>query len=102
MKKLLIFLVFQISISLSAQEYSINGNFTSFSQYYVDDKKTWDFTEEDRFRSNNYLKLNSQIDKFTFGLQIEGYAPQAILNYSPSFDEQIGAATFLPIIKMKN
>lgn len=94
MKRLLIFLVFPISISLSAQEYSFSGNFTSFSQYYVDDKKTGDFTEEDRFRSNNYLKLNSQINKFTFGLQIEGYAPQAILNYSPSFDKEIGVATY--------
>jgi len=81
-------------MALSAQEFSFSGNFTSFSQYYVDDKKTGDFTEKDRFRSNNYLKLNSEIDKFSFGLQIEGYAPQAILNYSPSFDEQIGVATY--------
>ncbi len=86
---------------LSAQEYSFSGNFTSLSQYYVDDKKTGDFIEGDRFRSNNYLKLNSEINKFTFGLQIEGYAPQAILNYSSSFDKQIGVATYFANYKNK-
>ncbi|PKP13554.1 MAG: hypothetical protein CVU08_04870 [Bacteroidetes bacterium HGW-Bacteroidetes-3] len=94
MKRLPILFILPFSMALSAQEFSFSGNFTSFSQYYVDDKKTGDFTEKDRFRSNNYLKLNSEIDKFSFGLQIEGYAPQAILNYSPSFDEQIGVATY--------
>ena len=92
---------FPISISLSAQEYSFSGNFTSFAQYYIDDKKTGDFTEEDRLRSNNYLRLNGQINKFTFGLQLEGYAPQAILNYSSSFDKQIGVATYFANYKDK-
>lgn len=86
---------------LSAQENSFSGNFTSFSQYYVDDKKTGDFSEEDRFRSNNYLKLNSRLNKFTFGLQFEGYAPQAILNYSPNFDKQISVATYFANYKNK-
>lgn len=94
MKRLPFLFILPFSMVLSAQEFSFSGNFTSFSQYYVDDKKTGDFTEKDRFRSNNYLKLNSEIDKFSFGFQIEGYAPQAILNYSPSFDEQIGVATY--------
>ncbi len=101
MKKLPILFILMFSMVLSAQEYSFSGNFTSLSQYYVDDKKTGDFIEGDRFRSNNYLKLNSEINKFTFGLQIEGYAPQAILNYSSSFDKQIGVATYFANYKNK-
>ena len=49
--------------------------------------------EEDNFRSNSYLNLNYDINKFSFGIQLEGYAPNAILNYSPSYNKQLGLAT---------
>ncbi len=94
MRKLLFLLILLISIKANAQKNWLSGNFSSFSQYYVNDKKTGNFGEEDRFRSNNYLKLNANLNKFTFGLQIEGYVPQAILNFSPSFDEEISIATY--------
>lgn len=94
MEKLLLALVFLFFIKINAQNNWIGGSLSSFSQYYVDDKETGKFEEENRFRSNNYLKLNAQLNKFTFGLQIEGYAPQAILNFSPSFDKEIGVATY--------
>lgn len=100
MKNLLFSLILLISLKVSSQEKWLSGNFTSFSQYYVDDEKTGDFSEEDRFRSNNYLKLDANFNKFTFGLQIEGYAPQPVLSFSPSFDKQIDVATYF--INYKN
>ncbi|PID69764.1 MAG: thiol:disulfide interchange protein [Flavobacteriales bacterium] len=37
---------------------NLSVGFESNMQYYVDDKKTGDFKEDHRFRSNNYLKVN--------------------------------------------
>lgn len=83
------------SITIYAQEnQKLSIGFESNAQYYLDDDVTGDFTEDDNFRSNNYLKLDYGIKYFTFGLQFEGYAPQALLNYSPKYDEQINIATY--------
>ncbi len=61
----------------------------SNSQYYVDDNKIkLDPNEaEDRFRSNNYIKLDYTIKHFEFGIQGEGYFPKAILNYNPQLQD---------------
>ncbi|WP_457616327.1 DUF6029 family protein [Lutibacter sp.] len=77
-----------------AQQNWLSGNFVSNSQYYVDDSKTGDFNESDRFRSNNYLKLDAAFKNFTFGLQAEGYAPQSLLNFPQRFNKDIGLATY--------
>lgn len=55
------------------------------TQWYVDDKKIkLDRVDaEERFRSNSYLKLDYDYRKWSFGAQIEGYLPKALLNYSP-------------------
>lgn len=63
-------------------------------QYYVDDEKTGDFNQDNRFRSNNYLKLDYSFSNFHVGIQFESYAPQALLNYSESFDKEFGIATY--------
>ncbi|SDW36253.1 hypothetical protein SAMN05444411_101573 [Lutibacter oricola] len=94
MKKYLLLVAVVVSIQVSAQEKWFSGSFNSNSQYYVDDSKTGDFTEDDRFRSNNYLKLDALYKNFSFGVQIEGYVPQAILNFSPTFNKEIGLATY--------
>ena len=94
MKKLSLFLFLFAVINLSAQEKWFSGNLYTNSQYYVDDNETGDFSEEDRFRSNNYLKLDGGYGKFTFGIQVESYLPQALLNFSPNFDKEIGLGTF--------
>jgi len=94
MKKLLLLLILTIYSKVNSQENWLSGNFSSFSQYYVDDEKTGQFDKKNRFRSNNYLKINANLNKFTFELQIEGYAPQPILNFSPSFDQEIGIAIY--------
>jgi len=94
MKNLLFLIALLVLFKANSQKNWLSGNFTSFSQYYVDDKRTGNFSKEDRFRSNNYLKLDANFNKFTFGVQIEGYAPQPILSFSPSFDKQIDVATY--------
>lgn len=59
------------------------------TQWYVDDKKIkLDRVDaEERFRSNSYLKLDYDYRKWSFGAQIEGYLPKALLNYSPELEK---------------
>lgn len=61
----------------------------SNSQYYVDDKeiKLDPIEAKNRFRSNNYLKVDYQEKNFEFGVQGEAYLPQAILNYNPQLEK---------------
>jgi len=89
------FLLLMMSTSLLAQvEQQFSLGLESNSQYYMDDEVTGDFTDEYRFRSNNYLKLDYSINKFSFGMQLESYAPLSLLNYSPNFDDPINIGVF--------
>lgn len=65
----------------------VKVGFENNSQWYIDDKKIQiqPYEAEDRFRSNSYLKLDYDYKFWTFGVQLEGYEPKAILNYSPEF-----------------
>lgn len=84
--KLFLLSTFFIGFSGLAQ---IQVGFESNSQWYVDDKKVKiDANDaEERFRSNNYLKFDYTLKNWTFGAQLEGYVPKAILNYAPDFDK---------------
>ena len=80
--------LFVFSCTLFSQEKSFwSLGIESNSQYYTDDKKTGDFTEDNRFRSNNYLKFDYSYSNFFVGLQAESYEPGALLNYPPGFDK---------------
>jgi hypothetical protein len=93
-KKLPILFLF-LSFNFWAQtEESFNLGFESNAQYYVDDQVTGDFTASDRFRSNSYLKAEYLVQNFTFGIQVEGYAPQALLNYSPQYNDPINIGLY--------
>ncbi len=86
MKNIIIISFLFFYFTLSAQENSnISIGLESNSQYYLDDPKTGDFILPERFRSNNYLKIDYSFNKFYAGLQIESYAPLALLNYSPNY-----------------
>lgn len=52
----------------------LSGSFESNSIYYVDDDKLGD-APEDRFGSNNYLKVDYTYKKFSAGLQADAYLP---------------------------
>ncbi|MDO4781648.1 MAG: DUF6029 family protein [Capnocytophaga felis] len=69
--------------------------FESNSQYYIDDNqiKLDEFEAENRFRSNNYLKIDYRVKNFEFGIQGESYTPKALLHYNPQLkDYHIGTA----------
>ena len=88
MKKIIaLHLFFFTSIILAQNNSNLTVGFESNSQYYMDDEKTGDFTEENRFRSNNYLKIDYLISNFYFGIQAESYEPISLLNYSPDFNQ---------------
>ena len=91
MKKITLSAALLISCFVNAQ---IRVGIESNSQYYIDDDKIKLSQEEvdERFRSNNYIKLDYAIKNFEFGLQGEGYYPKAILNYNPQLqDFNVGA-----------
>lgn len=88
MKKIttIISLLFTL-VALSQENSNISYGFESNSQYYLDDSKTGDFLFSDRFRSNNYFKIDYTNNNFYVGLQTESYEPSALLNYSPNLDK---------------
>ena len=87
---LLLFLCIFFSVNAQDSEEGKNygrfyGGFESNSQYYLDDSGL-NFTKpDDPFRSNNYFFLNYNYEKWTAGIQIESYEPNALLNYNPLF-----------------
>ncbi len=93
MKSFLVSIFSIISLLTFAQkDGNFNVGFESNMQYNLFDELEAEITE-DNFRSNNYINFNYDINKFSFGIQLEGYAPNALLNFAPSFDKQIGLAT---------
>lgn len=92
--KLLLFIsIFSLKFYSQTEE-SISFGLESNSQYYVDDKVTGDFTESNPFRSNNYFKIEYKVQQFTFGVQVESYAPKSLLNYSPNFDDVVNLGLY--------
>lgn len=89
----IIFFVFYF-ITFAQNKNYFSAGIESTAQYYVDDDKTGDFDEDNRFRSNNYTLLDYGFYNFQVGIQFESYAPQALLNFSDSFDQEFGIATY--------
>lgn len=74
---------------------NLSGNFESNAQWYLNDKKTGEFEEDEHVRANSYLRLDYNFLKnFTVGIQAESYAPEPLLNYSNLFDKRIAVAQF--------
>ena len=88
MKKITLFIFILFSLfSFSQENSSLSYGFESNSQYYLDDAKTGDFLESNRFRSNSFFKIDYSYKNFYAGLQVESYQPKALLNYSPNLDK---------------
>jgi hypothetical protein len=92
MKKTILSILILSGLSISAQEKKtglLYGSFESNSQWYLNDKINDREIKhpEDPFRSNNYLQLNYNYNKWTAGVQLESFAPNALLNYNPKYDE---------------
>jgi len=81
MKKLFVAALAAVSFcaAASAQEQGyVTGSFETNDHYYFDDEKTGAMTKDDRFGSNNYLKLDYYKGKFSAGMQMEGYMPSTV------------------------
>ena len=74
------------------------GGFETNAQRYLEFENDEDSPEY--FRSNNYLQLNYELKKWTFGMQVESYAKQALLNYYHGFDGT-NVATYFAKYKAK-
>lgn len=61
------------------------GSFESNSAYYNDDSRLGNFEQQNRFRSNNYLTINYNYNKFTAGIQAESYEKNALLNFNTKY-----------------
>lgn len=88
MKKNLYLFLLSISISVYAQENKfgkIFGGLESNSQWYLNDKEQQTVHPEDPLRSNNYLFINYNLNKWSAGLQVESYEKNALLNYNPKY-----------------
>ena len=80
MKKLIVLASMLVcGVTLSAQEKGyLTGSLESNDYSYVNDEKSGALAGDDRFGSNNYLKLDYYNGKFTAGMQIEGYLPGSV------------------------
>ena len=58
----------------------LNGSYENYSQYYLNDSKIGAVAPQDKFASNNFLKLDYNYGKISAGLQYESYQP-SILGY---------------------
>lgn len=63
----------------------VYGGFETNSQLYLEDDGLNFAQPDEPFRSNNYLYLNYNYNKWTAGIQVESYEPNALLNYNPKF-----------------
>lgn len=79
MRQLIFTLLCVTSLPLFSQEKGyLTGSLESNSIYYVKDNglnKENSVDPDDRFGSNNYLKLDYTLGKFSAGIQLEGYLP---------------------------
>lgn len=63
----------------------LSGSFETNTIYYQDDSKTGAQPPKDNYGSNNYLKLDYQLGRFSVGLQAEWY-PQVLQGFDEQFD----------------
>lgn len=60
------------------------GGFESNAQRYTE--LPTEAPDQSKFRSNNFLLVNYQYDKFSAGIQVEAYENNALLNYYPGLN----------------
>lgn len=66
---------------------SLTGSIESTGQWYQDDKDLNFEQPDDPFRSNNYIKFDYTLGKFSAGMQYEAYLPSALLGYSEKLND---------------
>jgi len=91
MRKVLLFITFIMGINFSFAQFinDFSGSLESQMTYYTDDSKIINPGDSD-FRSNNYFKFNYYKDNLKASIQFESYIEEALLGYSPEFDQKFG------------
>lgn len=96
MKRLVLVLTTLVAGQLFAQE-GIPGNFSgsleSNSQWLHDDENLDFEAGDERFRSNNYFRLDYTLGNVSAGVQYEAYLPTSMLGYSDRLEGN-GIATY--------
>lgn len=84
-----LFLIVLVVVGATQTKAQLSGGFESNTALYIDDAsiKLEQIEARQRFRSNNYLRLDYKFKKFTAGVQAEAYEPKALLNYSPQLNK---------------
>ncbi len=74
---------------------NLSGSFESNAQWYLNDKKTGRFQEDNPVRANSYLKLDYHfLTNFSVGIQAESYAPTHLLNYDRLYNKEVDLAQY--------
>lgn len=105
MKSIILVGLFVVSTLTYGQEKAkdngtVSGGFESNAQWYLNDKGLLDefynpvVHPENPVRSNNYLFVNYKIKNWSFGIQGEAYAQEALLNYNPKYKDANVATYF--------
>lgn len=95
MKKFTLLFCLLLPIFSFAQDLGkLSGGFESYAQWYSKSQNQFDTNFENYFRSNNYLKLDYRYKGITAGVQLEFYAPDALLNFDPKLNKELGLATY--------
>lgn len=71
----LLLVIRTISVCLAQSTGNLSGGFESNSVYYINDKASDAASPDDRFGSNNFLKLDYTKGKFSAGVVYEAYLP---------------------------
>ena len=78
-RSILIAALLTLCATLGAQNRGyVTGSFETTDHYYFEDEQTKAMPNDDRFGSNNYLKLDYYNGKFSAGVQLEGYLPSTV------------------------
>lgn len=92
MKKFIYIGLLALTVAVYGQEKgTVSGGFETNAQWYLNDTGLLDefynpvTHPEHPLRSNSYLFVNYKIKNWTFGVQMESYEQDALLNYNPKY-----------------
>lgn len=103
MKAFHFFIIFCFGTQIAYSQFidNFSAGLESTMTYYADDDKIINPGDTD-FRSNTYLRFNYFNNEFSANIQLESYIEEALLGYSPVFNEKIGLSLFSLAYKKKN
>lgn len=97
----LLITIIVFSLEANGQKFgNLSGGFETTTQYYNDKDTLVSTAPQDKFATNNYLKLDYNYNNIYAGIQYEAYLPP-IMGYPPAFEGN-GIGSFYVAYKGKN